>query len=49
MSDGSNNNRTAVDYFKNSGSGKFVCGKEIVKRVNFINECDSSGTDINKK
>jgi hypothetical protein len=38
-----------VDYFKNSGAGKFVYGKGIVTRVNFINKCDFSGTDINKR
>jgi hypothetical protein len=49
INDDFNSNKTIVDYFKNSGSEKFVCGKGLITRVNFINECDFSGININKR
>jgi hypothetical protein len=38
-----------VDYFKNPKSGKFIYGKGIVTRVNFVNEYDFSDININKR
>jgi hypothetical protein len=49
MDDDFNNNKIFVNHFKNPRLKKFVYRKGTVKRVNFINECDSNSINVNKR